>query len=394
MGAIPLYWLKGPTGLPSPPEVLSYSALNAIERCPLQWQLLGASYEGYQRFPSRPNPAGIEGDIVHDCLEKLLTRLAAAGFPPIGSPAFREVVQAVSLPEVVEELCTEHEARIAAHPRGASFRLRSSRQQIVNMIVRLLREQYEAVRTCAGSVPTTRGPAGAADIGRIGGGVLERLQGENLLAELPLRHPSLPFRGVLDLVYRNDGGTVIADFKSGTEHPEHETQVKWYGVLWWRSTEDLPVRGEIVYRGKRRVVALDERTLREAESDLGKRVEGARDNLSAGAAQAKPGEHCKWCDVRQFCDAYWKGVARCATAGFKEGQAPDLEMTVRSAPTDYGFEGLLSDGAIITVVFDRNLAALHGPFRASESLRVIRAAAGATVKDVELKEWTEVFHRP
>ena len=56
-----------------------------VERCPLQWQLIHSRYGDLEGFPTRPNPAAVEGEIVHALIERLFRRLALAGFPEPGS---------------------------------------------------------------------------------------------------------------------------------------------------------------------------------------------------------------------------------------------------------------------------------------------------------------------
>src|SRR5262245_60025584 len=66
----------------------------------------------------------------------------------------------------------------------------------------------------------------------------------------------------------------------------------------------------------------------------------AKATLEKTLAPARPGELCRWCDVRQFCDAYW-------VAPF--GKGTDVELRVAGEPTATGFPGQGSDGELAVV---------------------------------------------
>src|SRR3954465_12721577 len=100
----PLYQLLGPTATANPPGSYSYSSLAAIERCPRQWQLAHSPYGDLPRFPARPHPAAVEGEIVHALLDRLFKALAVRGMPPLGSPPFREGLAEADLQAGVREL--------------------------------------------------------------------------------------------------------------------------------------------------------------------------------------------------------------------------------------------------------------------------------------------------
>ena len=127
----PVEWAKAPS-------VFSYSSLQSIKRCPLQWQLLHSRYgKDLHRFPARPSPAATEGDIVHSVLEKLFRTLSLKGLPALGSPEFRDCVAQLNIKQEVASRISSHEKNVLKHPRGSGFRLRSSPQQLTNKIIRL-----------------------------------------------------------------------------------------------------------------------------------------------------------------------------------------------------------------------------------------------------------------
>jgi len=85
-----LYELQAPTEWAAPPEVWSSSSLDEVGACPRRWQLLRSRWGDYQRFPVRPHPAAIEGQIVHDALDRLARACGERGNPAFGTPAFTE----------------------------------------------------------------------------------------------------------------------------------------------------------------------------------------------------------------------------------------------------------------------------------------------------------------
>lgn len=94
------------------------------------------------KFPVRPSPAAVEGNIIHSVLEKLFRALSLIGLPAIGTSEFSECISRVNIKETVNAHIFLHEEEITKHPRSNGFKLRSSAQQLVNKIIRLFRQQY------------------------------------------------------------------------------------------------------------------------------------------------------------------------------------------------------------------------------------------------------------
>src|SRR5262245_38408467 len=116
--------LVDPSHWATPPTTLSFSELQIIDACPLQWQLIHSAYSDMLYFPARPHPAAVEVEIAHVVLDLLFKNLALAGLPAIDSPAFRAQIANINVQRVVEEHIAACDARMAAHPRGGGLRLR------------------------------------------------------------------------------------------------------------------------------------------------------------------------------------------------------------------------------------------------------------------------------
>ena len=391
----PLYQLPGPTAWAILPDSYSYSSLATIERCPRQWQLAHSRYGDLTRFPTRPHPAAVEGEIVHAVLDRLFKTLAVRGMPAPGTPAFREALTEVDVQRSVRDRIVEHERRLADHPRAGAFRLRTSPQQLVNQVIRLFRGLYQdAVTTHRDSdlpdavmrapLQLPSGPALAAFL-------LER----GALSELPLVHPTLPFGGVIDLIWSDKGESVITDFKTGQAKPEHKKQVAYYAILWWRSSGVIPGRAEVRYPDRCVSVSMEEAKLVGVEEELRQRVGAVATMLASFPTQAVLGEHCRHCDVRQFCDRYWTNRSGLFPGRSRAAQletSMDAELTVVGEPSSSGFDAQAGESGKFPVVFQEDVALVHGPFTKGERLRILggQAIEGGAL---ELRPWTEVFHR-
>lgn len=376
VGSVDIYRIGGPTSWPEPPATYSFSSLTSMERCPRQWQLSRARYGERDGFPSRPGPPAVEGLVIHEALELLFRACAFAGMPTVGTSAFVEVVTGLNLGKTIRRLMRERELAIASHPRGAGFRFRRSATQLANEVIRLFRQQYEPrdadrlVETHEVPVPATPGTPSQA------------LHALKAIPEVKLKHPTLPFMGVIDLVRETSAGVTISDFKTGQLSLAHEQQVMAYAVLWWRVTGKPPTSIEIVYPTETVTKTVSMTRLKEAETALQKRVEEAQALLAAPPAPPKAGPHCGHCDVRQFCDDYWRAPAR-------SGDWIDVEATVVGSKGVAGITVSIPSGERADIVFQPGTPAARN-LPATGTIRII----GAVRREpgvFELAQTTEVF---
>ena len=147
---------------------------------------------------------------------------------------------------------------------------------------------------------------------------------------------------------------------------------------------------QVSYPSETQVIELTERDLISAEKSLTQRINEARATLSSQPAKAVTDDHCAFCDVRQFCQEYWskRALPVKRKAAVSENQTIDIELVVSSEPSTNGFEAKATNGSAFTVVFQQAEAKMHGPFQLGERLRVLRGQNG----EIQLKNWTEVFH--
>ena len=386
------YKIKEPTRWAIAPDVFSYSSLNAIKRCPLQWQLTHSKYgDDEQLFPFRPSPSSVEGDIIHTVLERLFRALSLQRLPKLGSPDFRECIQHVNAKKTVEDLVKKHEERIAAHPRGNGFRLRLTSQQLTNKIIRIFRQQYSQV------------VENGLDLSSIQKLACQNIESEEtldpsfllnkygLLNEYKLKHPNIPFVGILDFVCLDSEQTVIVDFKTGKQDEDHLRQLLYYAILWWRVSGQVPNRIEVRYLGNVASFFPTKLDLESAEEEMKNEVASAFRALSEKPAQPSLGSHCSLCDVRQFCDTYWGEREKVPLDSIDGTAVVDLEVVVSVHASDYGFDATIPGGENACIVFEPGTGCIYGPFASGEHLRILSALRKHETGEVELKPWSEVF---
>lgn len=387
------YKITGPVEWTGPPKWFSYSSLTAIEKCPLQWQLANSKYShDLSAFPARPAPAVVEGHIVHSILDKLFKALSLVGLPEFGTSEFRECVGNVDIKNTVAMLASEHEEKITKHPRGNGFRLRSTRQQMTNQVIRLFKNQYSRVAPGkAKPIGLTTAAFNAKEHKGDTVNPLRLINIRNALTEFYLKAEDLSFSGIIDLVWKDGDQTVIVDFKTGGKEENHKKQVSYYAALWKKVTGQSPSRVEVRYPGEIVSLAMSEPLLIEVVDELSTRIFKASNSLTNYPAETVCGPHCVCCDVRQFCDHYWQDKNLGQVNNRVEKIILDIELLVSGEPTNYGFEAMANCGEKISIVYDTSVKKVIGPFRKDDQVRVLRGVYNKDPLSIVLESWTEVF---
>jgi hypothetical protein len=233
-------------------------------------------------------------------------------------------------------------------------------------------------------------------IERVGEALLSLLSSRGALSELRLEHPSVPFVGIIDLVRLGEDGVSLVDFKTGEPKSAHRQQLTLYAVLWWRRTGQVPAAIEARYPSHMATFSVRTDDLHIAEEGLRSRIDELTGLLENPPAVPRPGDQCRYCDVRQFCNAYWEnGLKELPTSQTKQNEQKsiDIELTVRGQPAATGFEAQSRSGRLFTVVHSADGWKVHGPFIDGESLRILNTRLAENGDILELMPWTEVFHR-
>ena len=374
------YELQYPTAWADPPSMWSSTSLDDVEACPRRWQLLRSRWGDFDRFPVRPHPAAIEGQIVHEALDRLTRACGQRGNPAFGSTEFSAALTDADFFPCFTRAVAEWQQRLTTHPRpGPAFRLRASGEELANRAVRLFREQYK---------PDGRAALQAADrVTETPAGVKALLKQKRALSEVKLSHPVLPFLGILDRVQHTGEEVEIVDFKTGKPSDKHRRQLLRYALLWWRETGDAPARVSVQYLDGVESWPVTQGVLTEIEGDLVKRLPLLTNTISAHPAAAKPGTICNTCAVRARCTAGW---AIGEEAALVDGRG-DAELVVKAKAGDHGFLARSRAGAEIAVVYEAPVAKLLPEHLEGQVLRVLDGVWREKRTQLEIKAWTEVF---
>ena len=374
------YELQAPTAWADPPSTWSSTSLDDVEACPRRWQLLRSRWGDFERFPVRPHPAAIEGQIVHEALDRLTRACGQRGNPAFGSAEFSAALTDADFFPGFARAVAEWQQRLTTHPRpGPAFRLRASGEELANRAVRMFREQYklDGHLTSQAAERATDTPADVTAL----------LKQKRALSEVRLTHPKLPFLGILDRVQDTGEGVEVVDFKTGKPSDKHRKQLLRYALLWWRKTGDAPVRVSAQYLDGVESWPVTQGALEDVEADLVKKLPLLTDALGTHPAAAKPGTGCHTCAVRARCAAGW---AVGEEAALVDGRG-DAELVVQAKAGDHGFLALSRTGAEIAVVYEAPVAKLLPEHVEGQVLRVLDGVWKEKRTQLELKAWTEVF---
>jgi hypothetical protein len=374
------YELQGPTEWADPPSTWSSTSLDDAEACPRRWQLLRSRWGDFERFPVRPHPAAIEGQIVHEALDRLTRACGQRGNPAFGTSEFSAALTDADFFPGFARAVTEWQQRLTAHPRpGPAFRLRASGEELANRAVRMFREQYKPNGHVA-SQAAERAADTPADLKAL-------LKQKRALSEVKLTHPKLPFLGILDRVQDTGEGLEVVDFKTGKPSDKHRKQLLRYALLWWRKTGDAPVRVSAQYLDGVESWPVTQGALENVEAELVKKLPLLTDALGAHPAAAKPGTGCHTCAVRARCAAGW---AVGEEAALVDGRG-DADLVAQAKAGDHGFLARSRNGAEIAVVYEAPVATLLPEHVEGQVLRVLDGVWKEKRTQLELKAWTEIF---
>ena len=134
---------------------------------------------------------------------------------------------------------------------------------------------------------------------------------------------------------------------------------------------------------------IDERKLIEAEKQLNKEIDDALAELSSKPACALQGKQCTFCDVRQFCEKFWKQKNLELMINDVQGKFVDIEITVIGTPNQYGFEGKTRDDDEVMVVFSKNTSKLHASVQDGQNIRILSVSVKGN--EILIKPRTEIF---
>lgn len=331
-----------PTTWPAPPTEMSASTHAEIEECPRRWALSSAEYPelwGGRGYPPKLQVAALAGSVVHLALEIITKQLTRAGVPSLSDPSAPQVLRALGgYTRVVEECVERILKRYNDNPRAGAL-------------------MEHAQRTLRGQVPTLRArvqsmlsrirlPKGAATPTALStsksSGPPPRLPLANgTYPEVEVRAKSIGWKGKVDLLVLGDDACEITDFKTGAADEGHKFQVRAYAVM-WRLDDELNPSERLV---DRLVLAYESQDVDVAPpsaseiDDLSRELLARRQAAEAALAARPPSAHpstesCRYCGVRQLCDAYWAGSSQAVSDDGRFGDV-ELKITGRHGPTSW-----------------------------------------------------------
>lgn len=330
-----------PTTWPDAPQEMSVSTNAEIDECPRRWALSAAEYPDIwtgRGYPPKIQAAALAGSVVHLALEVIAKHLTRAGVSSLGDPVATQVLRELGGYTRVVEGCVKRVLeRFADNPRAQPL-------------------MEHAERTLRGQVPTLRARVQAMLIRlrlstqlKPGPAVLEKTASmparspltNGTYPEVELRAKSIGWKGKADLLVLEDDACEITDFKAGAADEAHKFQVRVYAVL-WSLDNDLNPSGRLV---DRLVLAYENQDIEVAApgaeeiNDLGRELlahrQASETALAARPPAARPSfETCRYCSVRQLCDAYWAGATQAVSDDGRFGDV-ELKITSRHGPTSW-----------------------------------------------------------
>ncbi len=375
-----VYELQAPTEWAAPPSPWSSTSLDEVSSCARRWQLLHSRWGDHDRFPVRRSPAAIEGELVHDALDRLTRACGQRGNPPIGSAEFAAALADADFFDGFARALDEWRERLKKHPRpGPVFRIQANAEELANRAVRMFREQYKPEGRPA-SKAAERAKAGPVDLRSL-------LQRKRALSEVKLTHPSLPFVGVLDRVQQTADGVEIVDYKTGKPSDKHRRQLLRYALLWWRVTGDAPARVSAQYLDGVGTWPVTPGTLADVEVEIAGEIERLTVALVTHPAEPAPGVGCRSCPVRARCSDGWSYGDAAASA---DGRG-DAELVVLTPAAEHGFLARTREGREVAVVYEAPVARMFPANGEAQVLRVLDGIWRERRSQIEIKAWTEVF---
>lgn len=382
------HWrVQTPTAWPDPPAEMSVSTHSDIDECPRRWALGAAEYPDIwsgRGYPPKLQVAALAGGVVHLALELITKQLTGAGVPSLNDPSATQVLREMGgFTRVVEDCVVRILKRFSDNPRALP--LMEHAQRTLHGQVPTLRARVQSMLVRL-RLPNGAPPAPITSAVKQAGPPIRSPLANGTYPEVEVRAKSIGWKGKIDLLVLGDDACEITDFKTGAADQAHEFQVSVYAVL-WRLDDELNPSGRIV---DRLVLAYESQDVEvtppsaQEIDDLGRdllvRRKASEAALAARPPTARPAdETCRYCGVRQLCDAYWAGST---TATSEDGRFGDIELQItgRHGPTSW-------DAVVMRA---RNLPAktpallrLQQPdeFTAGTRLRVLDAALARDPED-------------
>jgi hypothetical protein len=399
------------------PEWMSVSSLRGIETCPRRWSLNSALYpEIWPRpgYPPKVNLAAFAGQIIHAALETISKALNLAGCVSVTNEQFVGVMRGLGgYSRIIEDTMKNLTSHFQYNPRFVtkftyvSRRLRDSvptLREHLQILTAKLRLQGADVATTVSGSQSSRGAGRAA-------------LGNGTYSELELRVDPLHWRGFVDALILSDASCEIVDYKTGMPTPEHEEQVRLYGLLWARDGQLNPTArtvDRLTLSYSTIDIAVEPPTVRQLdvlEQELIARTKAALALVAQTPPPAVPSIHqCGYCPVRQLCDDYWTPQVQQILAQDALRESPvtnenliDLEIDNLEKQTPLSWNAVvlccraLPAGSQVLIRLSDPISLLQSIFSSGTRIRILDASLvdqpkeDVTIPSVHLNKMSEAF---
>lgn len=242
--------------------------------CPLLYRL-----RVIDKLPEPPSAAAVRGTLVHGALEDLFALSAAERTSDRATELFQSRFEAlqVSNPEAANALL-----------EGLASDL--STQEVAQAVIapaRTLLDTYFSMEDPRRLEPHAQEMA--------------------VSTELP---DGFTLRGFVDRVDRSPDGKIrLVDYKTGRSpgagyESKAMFQMRFYALVWWRMTGDVPARLQLMYLRDGQIISYDP-----AEAELlatERKVLALRDAIGRAVEDGfrpSPSALCNWCSFHEYCPA-------------------------------------------------------------------------------------------
>lgn len=376
---------------PKSPNTWSYSTLREVEACPRRYMLRRSNYPtvwAKSGYPERPFLHAIMGEIIHQCLERILHALHHSGCEGLRDPRAIEVLRSLGgYSALIQETIQAPLARFSENPR-AEDKIDSIRK---NLVIRVpeMRERLQALLSRLDLNPAAlrtrytkeqEAHRGALELGSH--------------PEVVLRAPSLKIAGRADLVTITNKGSEITDYKTGIPNEAHKEQLRFYSLLWSLDADANP-NVEPVSQLIVSYSSHDERVdppspveNAELQEIVKERVVAAEAELAVRPPAARPSLDCRSCPVRHMCGEYWTSSYSVPAPGDSFGDA-EVQVTGRNGTRSWN-----------AIKADQVSVLLRSPqeqteFEQGNRLRLLDIAITTREENeqpvITLTKWSEVY---
>jgi hypothetical protein len=270
------------------------------------------------------------------------------GFAARIGTAFHRVLQSFSeypLPTGAEEAAEEarqrfqrelqaQEAQAADRPRERGLprdqnRIDRAAEAVVIEALRANRSGGPVGSKFAYSASGSAKPA----ISESGTGVLPSAE-----VEVPVYSPDGLFHGRVDRAEYRPDGTWLFDYKSALRDDlpgRYVRQLQLYAYMWHSTREEWPVHSEVLYplAATSHQVSIQPELCQQVAAEAAQVITHLQEEPSAKKL-ATPGDICRVCDFRPWCQPFWRW------------QADETSLTLALEKAIIGFEGQISQIAL------------------------------------------------